>query len=112
MARFSYGAKKTGNQRKRMLFSLIFFIGLFLFFLLATGALSEGNKERQKESLYKALNKNIIYHYATYGSYPDSLEQIEEIYNITYDKDSFFVDYDVRGQNVMPTVTVLERNQE
>lgn len=109
MSRFSYGVLKNNSPRKRMVFSVLFFIVLFLFFLYATGSLSSGNIERQKESLINALNKNIIYHYATYGCYPSSLEEIESLYGITYDKNSFFVDYDVRGANIMPSITILER---
>lgn len=112
MSRFSFGVSKNKSPRKRMVFSLLFFVALFLFFVYATGSLSSGNLERQKESLNNALNKNIIYHYATYGSYPTSLEQIQQLYGVTYDKNSFFVDYDVRGANIMPTITILEKEQQ
>ena len=95
-----------------MVFSLAFFIALFFFFLFATGSLSAGNTERQKESLLNAINKDIVYHYATVGSYPVSLEEIEETYHLTYDKNVFYVDYDVRGENIMPTVTILELKSE
>lgn len=109
MSRFKYSTQKKENSGKRLIFSLIFFIGLFLFFIYATGLLASGNTERQKESLSNAINKDVIYHYAAHGSYPSSLEQIEELYGLTYDKEVFFVDYDVRGTNIMPVVTILER---
>lgn len=109
MSRFIYQAKKGNGTNRRLFFSLLFFLGLFLFFVYATGALASGNTQRQKESLVNAINKDVIYHYAANGSYPASLEEIEELYGLTYDKDTFYVDYDVRGMNIMPVVTVIER---
>lgn len=109
MSRFKYVSTKGNHTNKRLLFSLLFFIALFLFFVYATGALASGNIERQKESLINAINKDVVYHYAANGSYPTSLEQIEDLYGLTYDKNTFFVDYDVRGMNIMPVVTVIER---
>lgn len=111
MSRFSYGVKSKLSTSKRMVFSVLFFVALFLFFVYATGSLSSGNIDRQKESLQNALSKNIIYHYATYGSYPTSLEQIEDLYGIRYDKNTFFIDYDVRGANIMPSITILEKEK-
>lgn len=111
MSRFHYGVSKTKSPVKRMILSIGFFVLLFLFFLYATGSLSKGNIERQKESLNNAINKDIVYHYATTGNYPSTLAQIEELYGLTYDKDLFFVDYDVRGQNIMPTVTIIEKKE-
>ena len=91
---------------------MLFFIGIFLFFLYATGSLSSGSIERQRESLENALQKNVVYHYSVYGSYPSSLEEIESLYQLTYDKNSFFIDYTVRGENIMPEITVLERSKQ
>lgn len=112
MSRFKYNTQKGKHSGKRLVFSLIFFLGLFLFFIYATGLLASGNIERQKESLLNAINKDVIYHYAAHGSYPSSLEQIEDLYGLTYDKEAFFVDYDVRGINIMPVVTILERPKD
>lgn len=110
MSRFAFSqAEKRGGPLKRMIFSIGFFVLLFLFFLYATGSLSKGNTSRQKESLAKAINRNIIYHYSSTGTYPGSLEQIEKEYGLIYDKSLFYVDYKVRGQNIMPDVTIIEK---
>ncbi len=112
MNRFSFGAKSVQFSRKKIGFSIFFFVGIFLFFLYATGTLSSGSIERQRESLQNALQKNVIYHYSVYGSYPSSLEEIENLYQLAYDKNSFFVDYTVRGENIMPEITVVERSKQ
>ena len=112
MSRFQYGVSKTKSPIKRLILSIGFFVLLFVFFLYATGSLSKGNVDRQKESLSNAINKDIVYHYATTGNYPTSLNQIRELYGLTYDEDLFFVDYDVRGQNIVPTVTIIEKKDK
>lgn len=110
MSRFEYSVTtKRKSPLKRLGLSIGLFVGLFLFFLYATGSLSSGNIERQKESLNTAINRAIIYHYASTGSYPTSLQQMKDKYGLTYDEKLFFVDYTVRGQNIMPEVTIIER---
>lgn len=112
MSRFSFSATtKKSSPLKRLVLSVAFFVALFLFFLYATGSLSEGSVQRQKESLQNALSRNIIYHYAFTGSYPGSLQEIKDLYGLTYDENLFYVDYTVRGQNIMPEVTIIERAQ-
>lgn len=111
MSRFSLDKPKTSNPVKRLILTCAFFIALVLIFFYAMGTLSSGSTDRQKDSLYKALNKNIIYHYAVTGSYPATLEQIEELYGLSYDHKLFFVDYVVHGTNIMPEITILEREQ-
>lgn len=47
--------------------------------------------------------------YVLEGHYPDSLSYLEEQYGFSYDKEHFFVDYQLLGANIMPDVTVIER---
>ena len=63
----------------------------------------------QKETLETALHRAAVYCYSIEGTYPESLEYLETVYGITYDKSRFFVDYQVLGSNLMPDITVIER---
>jgi len=47
--------------------------------------------------------------YAVEGCYPPSLEYLEQHYGLLYDEDSFFIDYEYYGSNLLPEVTVLRR---
>ena len=88
---------------------LIGFILLFIVFIKGIASGSETTIDKQKESLTTALNRSITQCYAVEGTYPPSLEYIENHYGLTYDHDKFFVDYQVYGANMYPTVTVLTK---
>ena len=88
---------------------LIGFILLFIVFIKGIASVSETTIDKQKESLTTALNRSITQCYAVEGTYPPSLEYIEDHYGLTYDHDKFFVDYQVYGANMYPTVTVLTK---
>ncbi len=58
--------------------------------------------------LSDAVNKDIIHCYAVEGYYPPSLAYIEDHYGLIYDKDRYFIDYVPIGDNIMPSVTIIE----
>ena len=70
---------------------------------------SDSTRRHQKESLERALNRSIVYCYATEGTYPESLEDLKAHYGLTYDEDLFFVDYQTVGANIYPDVTIIEK---
>lgn len=107
MNRFGY--KKQSKQTPRFLLSVcLFFLILFLF-LQGISSLSVSTKKRQKESLENAIMRNITYCYTVEGAYPESLAYLKENYGLTYDEDLFFVDYHISGSNILPDVTIIER---
>ncbi len=103
--------EKTSILRKlqKVSLPLIGFIFLFIFFIRGIASVSETTVDKQKESLTTALNRSITQCYAVEGTYPPSLSYIEEHYGLTYDHDKFFVDYQVYGANMYPTVTVISK---
>ena len=84
-------------------------IMVLLLFIVCISIAAGGNKQRQKEYLEDALRRDITYCYATTGTYPDSLDTIENKYGLVYDKNRFYIDYKVIGKNIYPKVTILER---
>ena len=97
------------RKLKKLSLPLIGFILLFIVFIKGIASVSETTIYKQKESLTTALNRSITQCYAVEGTYPPSLEYIENHYGLTYDHDKFFVDYQVYGANMYPTVTVLTK---
>ena len=81
----------------------------FVLFVQGIGSVSESTLTKQQESLETALGRSISQCYAVEGCYPPSLEYLEQHYGLLYDKNSFFVDYDYYGSNLLPEVTVLRR---
>lgn len=96
-----------GKKIKRISLPAVGFIILFVIFLKGIASVSDTTLDKQKESLTTALNRSITQCYAVEGTYPPSLSYIENHYGLTYDHDTFFVDYQIFGANIYPTVTVL-----
>ncbi len=65
--------------------------------------------EKQQESLERAISRDIVQCYAIEGMYPPSLEYMEEHYGLTYDSDTFFVDYQPIAANLYPHFTIILR---
>lgn len=66
-------------------------------------------KKQQQINLEKALSRDIIECYALEGYYPPNLNYIEEHYGLSYNKSEFFIDYQIEGENIKPTFTIIER---
>lgn len=64
---------------------------------------------QRKESLEQAVYKDMVHYYAVEGRYPESVAYMEEHYGLTYDKEKYFIDYEIIGSNLMPDVMVIEK---
>lgn len=96
-------------QKLIYLLPILASIVLFVLFLQGIGSVSESTLSKQQESLETALERSISQCYAVEGSYPPSLEYLKQHYGLLYDEDSFFIDYEYYGSNLLPEVTVLRR---
>lgn len=101
--------KLSPLRRFIFLLPILAFILLFLLFLRGVGSVSESTLHKQQESLETALERSISQCYAVEGCYPPSIQYLQEHYGLLYDEDSFFVDYEYYGSNLLPEVTVLRR---
>ena len=97
------------GRRLIYLLPVLAFLILFVLFIQGIGSVNESTLNKQQESLETALERSISQCYAVEGSYPPSLEYLEQHYGLLYDEDSFFVDYEYYGSNLLPEVTVLRR---
>lgn len=82
---------------------------LIAFFLLAIGSISKDAGDRQEEALQTAISRSVVSCYCVEGTYPPSLEYLEQHYGLTYDKSLFVVDYKPIGSNILPEITILRR---
>ena len=101
-------------QKKRISLSFLripylLFPAILIVFLLALSSIQDSALQKQQESLETALERSISQCYAVEGSYPPSLEYLKQHYGLLYDEDSFFIDYEYYGSNLLPEVTVLRR---
>ena len=102
MNRFEQKSMSLG-RRLIYLLPILAFVILFVLFLRGIGSVSESTLSKQQESLETALERSIS------QCYPPSLEYLEQHYGLLYDEDSFFIDYEYYGSNLLPEVTVLRR---
>ncbi|MCR5831568.1 MAG: hypothetical protein K6G67_05420 [Lachnospiraceae bacterium] len=91
-------------------FSVFFFVIIIAIFLVGISFIASTSSKDQKDILTDAVSKDIIHCYAIEGYYPPSLSYIEDHYGLTYDKDKYLVDYVPVGDNIMPSVTILEKS--
>lgn len=110
MSRFTY--QKQPPAAPKALLSVLAFLLILLFFVREISSLSDSTQRRQKESLEHAMMRSITYCYTIEGAYPQSLDYLKEHYGLTYDEDLFFVDYRISGSNILPDVTIIEREAD
>lgn len=85
------------------------FILLFVFFIRGVHSIESTTLSKQQESLETALSRSIAQCYAVEGFYPPSLSYLTEHYGLTYDSQIFLVDYEYYGNNLLPDITVIRK---
>lgn len=102
---------KLKNGLGGMLFPVLALV-ILLFFMAALNNLKTGNGEEGKRQLEQALQRCAVTCYATEGIYPPDVDYMKEHYGIQIDESKYLVKYEVFAENLMPDITVLERNNE
>ena len=88
---------------------IVAFLLLFTLFLKGVQSIEGTTLTKQQESLETALSRSIAQCYAVEGFYPPSLTYLKEHYGLTFDSSVFLVDYEYYGNNLLPDVTVLRK---
>ena len=104
--------KKSLWEWLRALLLPVICIGLAVAFLTALTNLKDGNDAEAKKQLEEAIRRSVITCYTTEGRYPPDFAYVQEAYGIQVDETRYFVVYDVFAENLMPEITVLERDYE
>jgi len=82
---------------------------ILLFFATALDSLDSGREAEGLRQLENALQRGCVACYADEGAYPPTLEYLTEHYGIQVDAERYTVYYDIFAENLMPTITVLEK---
>lgn len=95
------------------IYSRIILLVIFLIVALASVAALSGfwseQSSTQPEEIRQAILDACVQCYALEGSYPPSLEYLEEHYGLILDRERYFFYYEVFASNVMPTVEVYKK---
>ena len=89
--------------------SMFFVLGFLVFFIVGVNTVDDTTSSEQAKSLETAVRRSVAQCYAVEGTYPPSLEYLEEHYGLLYDTDSFYIDYTAIGSNIMPDITILPK---
>lgn len=80
--------------------------------LLALGASWIGGRTGQTaDTLTADLRRAAVHCYAVEGRYPPDLDYLTEQYGVRYDKNSFYVFYNMISANLMPDITVVQSEE-
>lgn len=90
----------------------VLLLGILLLFVTAVSNLEEGSNIEEKKQLEEAIRRGVITCYATEGIYPPNFDYVKEKYGVQVDENRYLVVYDAFAENLMPDITVLERNYE
>ena len=95
------------RRRARALFPIVAIAALCLIFYLGISYAGRETISQEQVSLRQALEQGAIRTYALTGHYPQSLDELLQDYNISYDTDKFVVEYVPSASNLLPSVSVL-----
>lgn len=82
---------------------------LLLWFFSAVGQLTQSQAEEGRQQLETSLRRAAVACYAAEGIYPPTLEYLTDHYGVQIDTNRYWVFYEIAGENLMPDITVLEK---
>ncbi len=100
------------SRLKKLIPTVILILAIlfvFIFFVREVADVSNTHSQQAKENLELALTRAAVACYANEGSYPESIEYLEENYAVQINRNRFDVFYEVFAQNLMPDITVVEK---
>lgn len=101
------------SRKRRRGFGLLLFPALVILLVLVLGSAADrmqgSERKAQKKALESALSRDITACYALEGAYPPDVAYLRAHYGLVYDEDVFSVGYEVQGENLRPTYTVVEK---
>jgi hypothetical protein len=98
---------KKIKRRLRFLFPFALFILVPVIFYLGIGRTSAETLQKEQSTLEQALKNGAVHTYALTGSYPASLSELVENYQIQYDHNRFVIEYTPNGSNLFPYISVI-----
>lgn len=102
---------KKQDKKWKIWGSLIFFLCILVLFAVLSTRVKTANETQQMEILEKAVTRTITECYALEGAYPPDIDYLTAHYGLTYDADTYFIDYQYIGSNLRPDVTIIKRNR-
>lgn len=71
--------------------------------------IGSGQQAESLKQLERSIRKATLTCYASEGVYPPTIDYLEENYGIQIDRERYTVFYEIFGDNIMPEITVMEK---
>ena len=97
--------RKTGAR----LVGVLLTAAAVLWLLLAVENLQHSRNDYEQTQLEEALRRGAVACYAAEGIYPPDLDYLRQHYGLQVDERHFDVFYEVFASNIMPDITVVEK---
>ncbi len=73
--------------------------------------MEKGQQAESVKQLDSSIRKAVLTCYATEGVYPPTVDYLKQNYGIQIDEERFAVFYEVFGDNIMPEITIVEKQE-
>ena len=80
-----------------------------LWFATAVDSLDSGRSQEDLRQLEETLRRSCVACYAAEGAYPASYADLKQRSGVAVDEERYIIFYEIFASNIMPDVTVLER---
>ncbi len=91
------------------IFAVSLVLSLLIGFFTALGNLKQGYASEGRQQLEDALRRAAVACYAAEGIYPPTLDYLVQHYGVQINEERYTVFYEVFAENLMPEITVLEK---
>lgn len=98
------------KKRKKTIFIIsILIIAFIIIYIAKVDSFWESKKEKSNIAIERAIIKSALECYALEGSFPPSIEYLQDNYGLIVNKDAYFYHYKVNASNILPDIKVVER---
>ena len=96
-------------KKTAQFFMPLILLAVILISVTILSGIERGRSGLARIQLEETVRKTALTCYAAEGIYPPALEYMKERYGLHFDEEMYQVYYDVFGANIMPDITVLEK---
>ena len=102
--------KRSAPWWRNLLIYAVIFAAVLAIFFAGTRSVARGSREEQLALAERAVGRAVVSCYAIEGFYPPDVAYMTEHYGLRYDAQLYLVHYEIFASNLMPDITVVERN--
>ena len=82
-----------------------------IFFITSLASVDRQQGEKGRQQLETALRRAAVACYAAEGVYPPTVEYLQQHYGVQIEEERYIVFYEIFANNLMPDITVLEKER-